>query len=114
MVTGCRSLVDRPVGLGKSTIGSKLEQTLFDLGCHTVLFDGDDLRHGLCGDLGFIAPDRSENIRRAGEVVRLLFESDDIVVCTFISPIAADRDSVRRLLPEGPFFEIHVDCPAAI
>jgi bifunctional enzyme CysN/CysC len=101
-------------GSGKSTIGRKLEQTLFDLGCHTALLDGDDLRQGLCGDLGFTPSDRSENIRRAGEVARLLFESGHIVVCTFISPIAADRDAVRRLLPEGRFFEIHVDCPLAI
>jgi bifunctional enzyme CysN/CysC len=97
-------------GAGKSTIARALERRLFEAGCQTVLLDGDQLRHGLCGDLGFTAGDRKENIRRAGEVARLFFEQGNIVLCTFVSPFREDRERVRRLFPEGRFFEIHVDC----
>jgi bifunctional enzyme CysN/CysC len=97
-------------GAGKSTLGRALEVALHGLGCHTMLLDGDQLRQGLCGDLGFSLADRSENIRRAGEVARLFFEAGHIVICSFISPIAKDRAFVRSLLPEGRFHEIHVDC----
>ena len=74
----------------------------------------DQLRQGLCGDLGFSLADRSENIRRAGEVARLFFESGHIVICCFISPIARDRAFVRSLIPEGRFHETHVDCPLQV
>ncbi|MDY0093138.1 MAG: sulfate adenylyltransferase subunit CysN [Candidatus Vecturithrix sp.] len=97
-------------GSGKTTIARRLEKLLFDRGCQTILLDGDHLRHGLCGDLGFSVEDRHENIRRAGEVARLFFESGHIVLCTFISPFKKDRDAVRTLLPEGQFFEIAVEC----
>ena len=97
-------------GSGKSTVGKALEQSLFERGCQTMLLDGDQLRQGLCGDLGFAPEDRTENIRRAGEVARLFFESGHIVICTFISPIAKDRAFVRALVPDGRFWEIHVDC----
>jgi bifunctional enzyme CysN/CysC len=96
-------------GAGKSTIGKALERELFALGCQTMLLDGDQSRHGLCGDLGFSAADRTENIRRVGEVARLFFEHGDLVLCTFVSPFQKDRDRVRKLIPEGRFFEIHVD-----
>lgn len=97
-------------GSGKSTIGKALEARLFERGCQTMLLDGDQLRQGLCGDLGFTPEDRTENIRRAGETARLFFESGHLVICTFISPIAKDRAFVRSLVPEGRFWEIHVDC----
>jgi bifunctional enzyme CysN/CysC len=97
-------------GSGKTTVGKALERALFDRGCRTMLLDGDQLRQGLCGDLGFSPEDRTENIRRAGETARLFFESGDIVICAFISPIAKDRAFVRALVPDGRFWEIHVDC----
>jgi bifunctional enzyme CysN/CysC len=97
-------------GSGKSTIARALERELFDLSCNTMLLDGDQLRHGLCGDLGFSEADRRENIRRAGEVARLFFEHGNIVLCTFVSPFPEDRERARRLLPEGRFFELFVDC----
>jgi bifunctional enzyme CysN/CysC len=97
-------------GSGKTTIAKRLERELFELRCQTVMLDGDQLRHGLCGDLGFGEQDRRENIRRAGEVARLLFEHGAIVLCSFVSPLREDRDAVRRLLPERRFIEIHVDC----
>jgi len=98
-------------GAGKSTIARALERRLFDEGRRTALLDGDQLRHGLCSDLGFGLEDRAENIRRAGEVARLFFEHGAIVLCAFVSPLREDRDRIRALLPPGRFFEIFVDCP---
>jgi bifunctional enzyme CysN/CysC len=92
-----------------STIARALERGLFEAGCRSMLLDGDQLRHGLCADLGFSDADRRENIRRVGEVARLFFEQGSIVLCTFVSPFRADRDRVRSLLPESRFVEIHVD-----
>ncbi len=97
-------------GSGKSTIARALEKTLFEMGCQTMLLDGDRVRHGLCGDLGFSDQDRNENIRRVGEVSRLFFEAGMLTLSTFISPFSRDRDAARALLPEGRFFEIHVKC----
>ncbi len=97
-------------GSGKSTIGRLLEQQLFDRGIQTMLLDGDHLRHGLCNDLGFSEADRSENIRRAAEVARLFYEQGNIVICTFISPFAKDRQQVRELIPEGRFLEVWANC----
>jgi bifunctional enzyme CysN/CysC len=101
-------------GSGKSTIAKELEKRLFDSGCHTMLLDGDNIRHGLCGDLGFSDKDRSENIRRVGEMAKLFFESGDIVICTFISPFEKDRAFVRSLFPMDRFFEIYVKCPLEV
>ena len=98
-------------GAGKTTIARALERRLFADGVRTMLLDGDQLRHGLNGDLGFSPDDRAENVRRAGEVARLFFEHGNVVLCTFVSPYAADRDRVRALLPEGRFIEVHVDAP---
>ncbi|HEU4457030.1 MAG TPA: sulfate adenylyltransferase subunit CysN [Longimicrobium sp.] len=95
-------------GAGKSTIARALERELFAAGCQTMLLDGDQVRHGLCGDLGFSPADRAENLRRAGEAARLFFEQGSIVLCTFVSPFAADRQRVRGLLPAGRFLEVHV------
>ena len=97
-------------GSGKSTIARDLEKGLFAAGVHTMLLDGDSIRQGLCGDLGFSDEDRSENIRRVGEVARLFFESGHVVICTFISPFEKDRAFARSLFPEGRFFEIYVKC----
>ncbi len=97
-------------GSGKSTIARAVEQRLFDRGCHTMMLDGDNVRHGLSGDLGFSAADREENVRRVGEVSRLFFEQGNITLCTFISPYQEDRDRVRSLLPDGRFHEVYVNC----
>ncbi|HEU4990749.1 MAG TPA: sulfate adenylyltransferase subunit CysN [Gemmatimonadaceae bacterium] len=98
-------------GSGKSTIARMLERRLFALGCQTMLLDGDTLRHGLNADLGFGDRDRTENIRRVGEVARLFFEQGSIVLCSFVSPFRRDRDAIRAKLPEGRFLEIFVSCP---
>jgi len=95
-------------GAGKSTIARAVERQLFSEGYRTMLLDGDQLRHGLNGDLGFSPSDRAENVRRAGEVARLFFEAGHIVLCTFVSPFARDRDAVRGLFPPGRFAEIYV------
>jgi bifunctional enzyme CysN/CysC len=97
-------------GSGKSTIARMLERRLFDLGLRTFALDGDDLRQGLSGDLGFSGADRRENLRRAAEVASLAFEQGAIVLCSFISPFAADRDFARSLVPEGSFLEIYMAC----
>ncbi len=97
-------------GSGKSTIARHLERRLFDRGIRTMLIDGDHVRHGLSGDLGFSAADRTENIRRVSEVARLFFEQGSVTICTFVSPYRKDRDYARQLVPQGRFFEVHVDC----
>ena len=97
-------------GSGKSTLAQAVEAKLFADGCQTMLLDGDTLRHGLCGDLGFSAEDRSENIRRVGETARLFFESGHIVLCAFISPFEKDRTFARSLISEGGFTEIYTKC----
>lgn len=97
-------------GSGKSTVAKRLEKQLFDSGCQTMLLDGDLLRHGLNGDLGFSDRDRSENIRRAAEVARLFFEAGHLVICTFISPFIKDRAFARGLVADGRFFEVFVKC----
>src|SRR5690606_26010149 len=94
-------------GAGKSTVAKAVERELFEAGCQTMLLDGDQLRHGLCGDLGFSPEDRKENVRRVGEVARLFFEQGAIVLCTFVSPYRADRARVRGLFPEGRFVEVY-------
>jgi bifunctional enzyme CysN/CysC len=97
-------------GAGKTTVARALERELFGLGCSTMLLDGDALRHGLTGDLGFTPDDRRENVRRVGEVARLFFEQGSIVLCSLVSPFRADRDRARALFPADAFFEVHVDC----
>jgi bifunctional enzyme CysN/CysC len=98
-------------GAGKSTIANIAERQLHAAGHHTMLLDGDNVRLGLNRDLGFTEADRVENIRRAGEVAKLLADSGLIVLCCFISPYAADREMVRRLVPDGEFIEVFVDTP---
>lgn len=94
---------------GKSTLAGALEQILTVQGYHTYLLDGDNIRHGLCDDLGFSDKDRQENIRRVGEVARLMADSGLIVMAAFISPFKMDRRIVRKILPEGQFLEVFVD-----
>jgi bifunctional enzyme CysN/CysC len=100
-------------GAGKSTIANLVEKKLAARGRHTFLLDGDNLRHGLNRDLGFTEADRIENIRRVGEVARLMVDAGLIVLTAFISPFRAERHMVRRMIPEGEFFEIFVDTPLA-
>ncbi len=94
---------------GKSTIASALEQVLTQQNYHTYLLDGDNVRHGLCKDLGFSDDDRTENIRRIGEVANLMTDAGLIVLTAFISPFAEDRRTVREMLPQGDFVEVFVD-----
>jgi bifunctional enzyme CysN/CysC len=96
-------------GAGKSTIANIVELRLNQAGYHTMLLDGDNVRHGLNRDLGFTEADRVENIRRVGEVAKLMLESGLIVICSFISPYRAERDMVRRLVADGEFIETFVD-----
>ena len=100
-------------GAGKSTIANLDEKKLVRMNRHTFLLDGDNVRHGLNRDLGFTEADRIENIRRIGEVAKLMTEAGLIVITAFISPFRAERQLVRDLLPAGEFFEIHIDTPLA-
>jgi adenylylsulfate kinase len=96
-------------GSGKSTLAHALEERLFRRGCRTMVLDGDNVRHGLCGDLGFTDDDRRENLRRIGEVAKLYLEAGVLVLTAFISPFEEDRRRVRGLLPHGDFLEIYCD-----
>ena len=101
-------------GSGKSTIAHEVEKRLHDMGCRTYVFDGDNVRHGLCNDLSFSVQDRTENIRRIAEMVKLYLDAGMIALTAFISPLRADREKIRRLLGEDDFLEIHVRCPVEI
>lgn len=101
-------------GSGKSTVAKSLAAKLFDENRQVMVLDGDNVRHGLCGDLGFSDQDRSENIRRVGEVAKLFYEQGNIVLCTFISPFREDRDFVRSILPQGAFNEVFVKCDLSV
>lgn len=101
-------------GSGKSTIANLLEKRLFEAQHSTYLLDGDNVRHGLCGDLGFDDKARVENIRRISEVSKLFVDSGLIVLTAFISPFKADRDFCRSLLSEGEFVEVFVDTPLEV
>ena len=99
-------------GAGKSTLAHAVEKALFDKGCRTFVFDGDNVRHGLCADLSFTAEDRKENIRRIGEMSKLFLEAGVIALTAFISPYQSDRDRVRSLINNGQFIEIY--CKASL
>lgn len=101
-------------GSGKSTIANLLDKMLTDNGKHTYLLDGDNVRHGLCGDLGFSDKDRVENIRRISEVSKLFVDAGMIVLTAFISPFKSDRDYCRNLLADQEFIEVFVDTPLAV
>lgn len=101
-------------GSGKSTLAHAVEEELFQLGLNTFVLDGDNIRHGLCGDLGFSDRDRRENIRRVSETVNLLLEAGVITLTAFISPSNSDRAMARILIPNGDFIEIYCHCPLEI
>ena len=101
-------------GSGKSTLASHIEYALFQKGIHCYVLDGDNIRHGLNKNLGFSPEDRTENIRRIGEVARLFIDAGIIVLTAFISPYQADRDHVRKLVEPSEFIEIFLDCSVEI
>lgn len=96
-------------GAGKSTLAHAVEDALYKRACNTFVLDGDNVRHGLCGDLSFSQEDRRENIRRIGEVAKLFLDAGVIILTAFISPFKADREFVRNLFPHGEFMEIFCD-----
>lgn len=97
-------------GAGKSTLAHAVEDRLYQTGCRTFVFDGDNVRHGLCSNLGFSAQGRAENIRRIGEMAKLFIEAGVIALTAFISPFRADRQRVRELVADGDFLEIYCRC----
>ncbi|MEZ8644871.1 adenylyl-sulfate kinase [Vibrio cyclitrophicus] len=101
-------------GSGKSTVANAVESKLLNLGKHSYLLDGDNVRHGLNKDLGFSDTDRVENIRRIGEVAKLFVDSGTIVLTAFISPFIADREQARALLLHGQFLEVFIDTPLSV
>lgn len=101
-------------GAGKSTLAYGVEAALFQRGVLTYVLDGDNMRHGLCSDLGFSETDRHENIRRVSEVAQLFADMGCIVLTAFISPFAADRQRIRAAMTQGNFFEIYCRCDLAI
>ena len=101
-------------GSGKSTIAVDLEKRLAERGVRTYILDGDNIRHGLNKNLGFSPADRTENIRRIGEVAKLFTEAGVMALTAFISPYRADRDQVRAIMAAGDFVEVHVDCPVEV
>ncbi|MDG1252527.1 MAG: adenylyl-sulfate kinase [Schleiferiaceae bacterium] len=98
-------------GSGKSTLANEVETLLHAQGRHTFLLDGDNLRHGLNGDLGFTEADRTENIRRVAQVAKLMADAGLVVLTAFVSPFAADREKARQIVGPHRFVEIYVDCP---
>jgi adenylylsulfate kinase len=111
---GCTIWLTGLSASGKSTIGNLLDAVLAERGMRSYILDGDNVRHGLNKDLGFSPADRTENIRRIGEVAKLFTEAGVIVVTAFISPYRADRDQVRKIMKEGDFLEVFVDAPLAV
>ena len=116
-LNGHKSLVLWFTGLprsGKSTIAHTLEKKLYDLGIRTYTLDGDNIRHGLCSDLGFTPEDRAENLRRVAEVVKLFLDAGLVVLCAFVSPFKKDREMVRKIVGEENFIEIYCRCPVEV
>lgn len=101
-------------GSGKSTLAHAVEEQLHLMGCRTYVLNGDNVRHGLCGDLGFSVADRAENIRRIGEVAKLMVDAGIIVLTAFISPFRVDRERVRGLMAHGDFLEVYCQCPLEV
>lgn len=101
-------------GSGKSTLAHAVEEALHQQGCRTFVLDGDNVRHGLCGDLGFSEKDRQENIRRIGEMAKLFMEAGIIVLTAFISPYRVDRNRVRGMVGQGDFIEVYCDTPIEV
>ena len=101
-------------GSGKSTLAHAIEERLYKNGISTYVLDGDNVRHGLCSDLSFTDSDRVENIRRIGELAKLLTDAGIITLTAFISPFKIDRDEARKRMPHGDFLEIYCQCPIEI
>ena len=101
-------------GSGKSTLAHSVEEALFRRGCQTYVLDGDNVRHGLCYDLGFSEADRTENIRRVGEVSKLIVDVGCIALVAFISPFRSGRDNVRALMCAGDFIEVYCQAPLSV
>lgn len=101
-------------GAGKSTLAHGVEETLHQMGCRTFVFDGDNVRHGLCANLGFSLEDRSENIRRIGEMAKLFVQAGVIALTAFISPLKNDREKIRKLITDEDFIEIYCKCPVSV
>ena len=97
-------------GSGKSTVAHAVEEQLHQMGCRTFVFDGDNVRHGLCSDLGFGEDDRKANIRRIGEMTHLFVQAGGIAMTAFISPFRSERNRVRDLFEPGEFVEVYCDC----
>jgi adenylylsulfate kinase len=110
---GCTVWLTGLSGSGKSTIAVELEKVLCTRGVRTYILDGDNVRHGLNKNLGFSPEDRTENIRRIGEVAKLFTDSGTVTLTAFISPYRADRDQVRAIMPDD-FVEVYVDCPLEV
>ena len=101
-------------GSGKSTLAHLVEEELHRQGVRTYVFDGDNVRHGLCGDLSFSPEGRAENLRRIAEMVKLFLDAGTLCLTAFISPLEADRQKVRRIVGEEDFFEIYIKCPIRV
>ena len=101
-------------GAGKSTLAHCVEEQLHQRGCRTFVLDGDNVRHGLCGDLGFSIEDRTENIRRIAEVAKLMMEAGVITLTAFISPFRSEREKARLIFPHGEFLEIYCRAPIEV
>lgn len=99
---------------GKSTIAVELERKLFNHGINTFVLDGDNVRYGLCKDLGFVERDRKENIRRVGEVAKLLVDAGILTIAAFISPYAEDRANLRKLFVHEEFIEVYMKCDISV
>jgi adenylyl-sulfate kinase len=112
--SGCVIWLTGLSGSGKSTIAVELERKLFQRGRHTYILDGDNIRHGLCSDLGFSPEDRTENIRRIGEVARLFADAGIICISAFISPYRGDRDLARKIAQPGRFAEVYLNAPLEV
>jgi adenylylsulfate kinase len=97
-------------GAGKSTLAHAVEEQLYQMGCRTFVLDGDNVRHGLCADLSFSEADRIENIRRIGEVAKLMVEAGVIAMTAFISPFRSERNKVRAMMAQGEFIEVYCKC----
>jgi adenylylsulfate kinase len=111
---GCTIWMTGLSGSGKSTLAVALEKKLWERGVRAYVLDGDNIRHGLNKDLGFSPADRTENIRRIGEVAKLFTDAGVINITAFISPYRADRDQVRALMADGDFLEAFIDCPVEV
>ncbi len=101
-------------GSGKSTLAHEVEERLHRQRRRTFVFDGDNVRHGLCAGLGFSANDRAENLRRIGEMAKLFVEAGIISLTAFISPYRSDRERIRKMFAPGDFYEIYCDCPLEV